>query len=179
LITRPFKRVQHRASSTNPTFGMKKVLFLCTGNYYRSRFAEELFNEVARQRGLPWRAESRGLELSESNVGPISSHTIGALARAGIAPASWRTPHAVAREDFQAADVVIAVKELEHRQMLARGFPDYLSRVEFWHVHDLDCAHPDETIAELARLVHALIQRLATGSVGTGGETGPSPEGAQ
>lgn len=23
---------------------MKKVLFLCTGNYYRSRFAQELFN---------------------------------------------------------------------------------------------------------------------------------------
>ena len=23
----------------------RSVLFLCTGNYYRSRFAEELFNE--------------------------------------------------------------------------------------------------------------------------------------
>jgi hypothetical protein len=26
---------------------MKSVLFLCTGNYYRSRFAEELFNHRA------------------------------------------------------------------------------------------------------------------------------------
>ena len=25
----------------------KTVLFLCTGNYYRSRFAEELFNHEA------------------------------------------------------------------------------------------------------------------------------------
>ena len=26
---------------------MKVVLFLCTGNYYRSRYAEEMFNLIA------------------------------------------------------------------------------------------------------------------------------------
>src|SRR5260370_39303693 len=41
----------------------KGVLFLCTGNYYRSRFAEVLFNSVAAKMGLPWRASSRGLGL--------------------------------------------------------------------------------------------------------------------
>ena len=41
----------------------KAVLFLCTGNYYRSRFAEVLFNSVAGKLGLPWRASSRGLAL--------------------------------------------------------------------------------------------------------------------
>ena len=53
------------------------VLFLCTGNYYRSRFAEVLFNHLARERGLRWRAESRGLDLAigVNNVGPISPHT--------------------------------------------------------------------------------------------------------
>ena len=41
----------------------KTVLFLCTGNYYRGRFAEVLFNSVAGKMGLPWRATSRGLAL--------------------------------------------------------------------------------------------------------------------
>jgi protein-tyrosine-phosphatase len=41
----------------------KIILFLCTGNYYRSRFAEVLFNSVAGKMGLSWHASSRGLAL--------------------------------------------------------------------------------------------------------------------
>ena len=54
--------------------GRHIVLFLCTGNYYRSRFAEVLFNHVAGERGLGWRAESRGLDLAGgvNNMGPQS-----------------------------------------------------------------------------------------------------------
>ena len=40
---------------------MKHLLFVCTGNYYRSRTAEELFNFLATHRTLSWRADSRGL----------------------------------------------------------------------------------------------------------------------
>jgi protein-tyrosine phosphatase len=43
------------------TGGCRKILFLCTGNFYRSRFAEELFNHLARQKRLDWVADSRGL----------------------------------------------------------------------------------------------------------------------
>ncbi|MBN2191381.1 MAG: hypothetical protein JW751_01075 [Polyangiaceae bacterium] len=38
-----------------------QVLFLCTGNYYRSRFAEAVFSHGASQRAVGWRALSRGL----------------------------------------------------------------------------------------------------------------------
>jgi protein-tyrosine phosphatase len=37
----------------------KTVLFLCTGNYYRSRYAEIYFNSVASKMELPWKATSR------------------------------------------------------------------------------------------------------------------------
>src|SRR5271169_3864635 len=57
------------------------VLFLCTGNYYRSRFAEILFNSVAGKMGLPWRASSRGLAPGRggNNVGPMAVSAVKAL----------------------------------------------------------------------------------------------------
>ena len=61
------------------------VLFLCSGNYYRSRFAELVFNHLAKCAGLDWRATSRALvlELGACNVGPISDHTRAAVAALG------------------------------------------------------------------------------------------------
>lgn len=65
---------------------LKKILFLCTGNYYRSRFAEHFFNDLARQQQLKWFADSRGLAIERGihNVGPISSHTIKGLRACGF-----------------------------------------------------------------------------------------------
>src|SRR6516164_10580364 len=62
------------------------VLFLCTGNYYRSRFAEVLFNSVAGKMGLPWRASSRGfaLERGVNNVGPRSEEHTSELQSRGL-----------------------------------------------------------------------------------------------
>jgi hypothetical protein len=64
----------------------KAVLFLCTGNYYRSRFAEVLFNSVAGKMGLPWRASSRGLALERGvhNVGPMAAAAVQALEARGL-----------------------------------------------------------------------------------------------
>ena len=61
----------------------RTVLFLCTGNYYRSRFAEVLFNSVACKMRLQWRASSRGLALERgiNNVGPLAVGAIKAVGR--------------------------------------------------------------------------------------------------
>ena len=37
---------------------MTRVLFLCTGNYFRSRFAQEWFNAQAERRGLSDRLQA-------------------------------------------------------------------------------------------------------------------------
>ena len=64
----------------------RSVLFLCTGNYYRSRFAEVLFNSVASKMGLAWQASCRGLALERgvNNVGPMASSALRALEALGV-----------------------------------------------------------------------------------------------
>src|ERR1700748_3057315 len=98
--------------------GEKTVLFLCTGNYYRSRFAEVLFNSVAGKMGLPWRASSRGLALERgvNNVGPMAVAAVKALeARGHHASADIaRFPTQVTADDFGAAGWIVALKEAEH-----------------------------------------------------------------
>jgi low molecular weight protein-tyrosine phosphatase len=140
---------------------MKTVLFLCAGNYYRSRYAEILFNWKAQQHGLAWRADSRGLDPDPRNPGPMSRDTIAALRRLSIPFDRYlRFPIAVTDTDFVGAHQIIAVKEAEHRPMIERNFPKWLDCVEFWHVHDLDCCGPEEAIPHLDREVTALVERL-------------------
>jgi protein-tyrosine phosphatase len=141
---------------------MNRVLFLCSGNYYRSRFAEVLFNWHARQRRLEWTADSRGLQLDPLNPGPISRHTLSWLTSRGILCDSFaRLPMPVADDDFTTAQRVIAVKEAEHRSMIESNFPQWRERVEYWHVHDLDCATAAEAIPHLESEVMNLLDQLA------------------
>jgi protein-tyrosine phosphatase len=141
---------------------MKRVLFLCSGNYYRSRFAEIFFNWNAQQRGLRWTADSRGLALDGRNVGPMSCHTASGLAARGIPWAEYlRQPLPVTEADFKAADRIIAVKEAEHRRIVEAQFAAWRDVVEYWSVHDLDCAPPSEAISHLEREVIALLSRVS------------------
>ena len=140
----------------------RTVLFLCTGNYYRSRFAAILFNHLARQRGMKWSAGSRGLKIGwPGNHGALSEHTERRLAAMNINFDDSRHMPLQCREcDLAAADLVIALKEAEHRAMLAAQFAGWQDRVTYWHVHDVDAAHPDEALREIELLVRRLIDDL-------------------
>ena len=62
--------------------------------------------------------------------------------------------------DLQRAARVIALKDAEHRPLLARLHPDWEDRVEYWHVSDLDCATAGEATAEIEAHVKALLAEL-------------------
>jgi protein-tyrosine phosphatase len=139
------------------------VLFLCSGNYYRSRFAELWFNHLIADTGLAFTADSAGLwpDCRLHNSGPISLDTIAALRARGVRlPAQHRIPRDVSESDIRSAAVTVALKEAEHRPLVARRFPALLHRIEFWHVHDVEDAPPSEAIPLIETNVRALIGRL-------------------
>jgi len=118
----------------------KTALFLCTGNYYRSRFAEILFKSVAGKMGLPWRASSRGLALERgvNNVGPMEVTAIAALEARGIRGVAdfARFPIQVTKDDLETASWIVALKKAEHMPLLQERFPAWTEKVEFWDVDD-------------------------------------------
>ena len=57
--------------------------------------------------------------------------------------------------------MIVAVKEAEHRPLVAARFPAWCDRIEYWHVHDLDCATPDDAIPHLENELIQLLDRLA------------------
>ena len=141
----------------------RQILFLCTGNYYRSRYAEVLFNFRARKEGLAWRAFSRGLaeKGSPENIGPISPIALQALLARNIELEGHdRLPLSCSAADFEMADVIIALKGDEHRPMVERRFPEVRSRVDYWEVDDVAIAEPAFALALIDERVDGLLAQL-------------------
>ena len=139
-----------------------RILFLCTGNYYRSRYAEELFNYHAKNAGLDWRAFSRGLAErgSPDNVGPMSPFALDALRAKEIVPEGERYPRPCSAADFDQAQLVVALKEAEHRPLVEQRFPQAAGRVIYWHVDDVEFSHPSIALAMIDDQVDQLVSTL-------------------
>lgn len=144
---------------------MKQVLFLCTGNYYRSRFAEIYFNYLAEKNDLKWRADSRGLavELGKNNIGNISPFALRYCETLKVPlPAEHRCSLQVTLADLEKADLTVAMYDNEHRPFVQKNFPDWLDRIEFWRVPDVHEVSADTALPQIQKQVEDLIKRLAS-----------------
>jgi protein-tyrosine phosphatase len=153
------------ATAAKCVIGMKRVLFLCSSNRYRSRFAEHLFNWLAESNGLKYRADSRGLAVGQwLHRGPISTRTVAGLKARGIPIRGQnRLPRQVSEGDLASADLIVAVTEAEHRPVLADLFPCWVDRVEYWQIDDRDRDEPEQVLQRLESAVRALAARLRHG----------------
>jgi len=145
---------------------VRQILFLCTGNYYRSRFAELLFNAHATKLNLSWRADSRGLAL-ERGIGNLGSVARCVLERMEDLGHSVRLPlpqpRQVSHDELSAAARVICLKEAEHRPLLSERYAGWQDRVEYWHIHDIDFATVEETLSGIERNIADLVKSLSNG----------------
>lgn len=144
---------------------MMKVLFLCTGNFYRSRLAEELLHGYSIQQGLDLVSDSAGLGPIPNpiNVGPIRFEVIDYLRSRGVKPhGTKRFPRKCKVADIEVSDVVIGMNEIEHRCMVEEQFPDIdLEHVQYWHVPDME-EDPDNIGPDLMdRNVRKLLRQLS------------------
>ena len=142
----------------------RQILFLCTGNYYRSRMAEEIFNHAARQAGLDFSAASKALASplnTIGNVGPIAQPAVSILESSGIPVRSrQRWPQTVSESDFERADTVIALNLPEHQPMILKRFPQYAGRVIYWNVPDIGEMPIEKAFSLLKNQIQNLISDL-------------------
>ena len=138
----------------------QKILFLCTGNYYRSRFAQHLFNALADKQGLHWDADSRGLAIERgiNNRGAISPYAVQGLKKCGfLVPENERFPLQVVETDFAKFDKIVALDKFEHHPIMVERFSRWVDIIEYWDVHDLDQTFPPFALKQIEQHIIRLI----------------------
>lgn len=149
---------QHGEVVEDATTGL--VLFVCTANHFRSPFAEAVFNHVAAEKGLAWRAESRGIRASRRSDRGISSYTIRALQKRNIAvPETSMVP--LTDTDLERSSRVIALNREEHETMMYDKFPRWFSRIDYWDIPDIDEIAPRKALKRVEEAVLALVDSLS------------------
>ena len=127
---------------------MRKVLFICTGNWYRSRLSEVLFNYYAMMAKLEWRADSRG--MTETSIRGLSPDAMAYLEQKGLHTYldEPRDPEAIKVSDLEESDLVITLCRDEHEGMMRERFgqiPKFMEnngKLRFWNVFDVPTEAP-------------------------------------
>ena len=139
-----------------------KLLFLCTGNYYRSRFAEELFNHLAAQKGLDWVAASRGLAQEFGllrNLGHMSSLAVQHLENHQVKLSPKRSPRKLQPGEAREYQIIIALNRDEHEPLIAEHYPE-LSNVVYWDIKDLGDEPAAQALGRLEGKIETLVAQF-------------------
>ena len=106
----------------------RAILFLCTGNAYRSRYAEAWFNYLCLQNEVQnLRAFSRGLNITAGTIqacpGGHYPETLEQIQRKNIPMmCTGARPVRVTDRDFKIAELTICMYKIEHKPYIDKNW---------------------------------------------------------
>jgi len=132
-----------------------KILFVCTGNSYRSLVAETLLKKV---RG-DLEVESAGTQPA----GMIAPNAKKFLERENALEKLKRTPEGIDQKNLEEYDLIVAMKQ-NHKNEILRRYPQMEDRIEVWNIDDpiyLPYRSEEEVFEEIKRKVIELAESIS------------------
>ena len=116
---------------------MHNILFVCTANIFRSRFSEEVYNHLTKERNLPTQAFSAGLMVGQYTLRKIYYPALDQLQKFNISPLrkDELSVH-INNLDLSEYDKVICMDEDEHRPMVESNPRLKKLDIEYWNIVD-------------------------------------------
>jgi len=132
-----------------------RILFVCTGNSYRSPVAEALLKKV--QGNLE--VESAGTQPA----GMIAPNARKFLERENALEKLKRTPEGIDQKNLEEYDLIVAMKQ-NHKNEILRRYPQMEDRIEVWNIDDpiyLPYGSDEEVFEEIKRKVIELAESIS------------------
>jgi protein-tyrosine phosphatase len=143
-----------------------KVLFVCTGNYYRSKFCENLWQFLLKKFDQKGTVSSSGFKpelalLWKEAFGNISPFTSRALSRIGVPVYDDSSLHLLNQDEIYNCDKIVLINRSEHMNLLKdSGLRVPLDKLVTWENGDVDQEFPIESIFLMMSNVCKMFQEL-------------------
>tara|TARA_Y100001970_G_scaffold49331_1_gene62484 strand:+ start:667 stop:1092 length:426 start_codon:yes stop_codon:yes gene_type:complete len=140
-----------------------KVLFVCTANIHRSRFAEEVFNFLAKEKNSVHRAFSAGLKVGDYSFRTIYYPALNNLKKLNITPLRPNdySTH-IDDVEIREYDRIICMDEYEHKPMVMANANLGDEIFEYWNIVDEPKVKSDISLPKCFQKVEDLLTEIDT-----------------
>jgi len=131
-----------------------KILFVCTGNSYRSPVAETLLKKV--------RGDLEVESVGTDPAGMIASNAKKFLEKENALKNLKGAPEGIDQKNLEEYDLIIAMKQ-NHKNEILRRYPQMEDRIQVWEIDDpiyLPYGSDKEVFEEIKRKVLELAESI-------------------